>query len=310
MTLEDGRVADQARFGADQLAADASAPVTWLEQRGPFALVAGPSGYGLPLVAGRDCTQEHRMLMRLVRADDERAAGVAGFSPLVEAFCASPLPIVFLPGVIHLDTVPPHRKHNRIDLGTADKLAVAALAIEQCSARSLCVVELGTAFTACLAVADGQVVDGLGGTCGPSGWRSCGAWDGEAAYLAGALTKGDLFAGGSAELLVEGVTRAAAGMLALHRCEVVVLSGRLLETEPGVCAEVEKALARLAKVERLASLTGAWVKHAAQGAALIADGLAGGGWSTRVGRLRLRQAAGTALDWVRHPRRLTVADLR
>src|SRR5262249_48097605 len=148
----------------DQLRDDPSAPVGWLEQRGPFALVAGPSGYGLPLVAGRDCTEQHRKLMRLVRADDAGAGGGEGFSRLVGAFCSPPLPVGVLPGVIHLDTVPAHRKRNRIDLGTADKLAVAALAVEQCPRRSLCVVEVGSVFTACVAVVEGQVVDGLGGT--------------------------------------------------------------------------------------------------------------------------------------------------
>jgi predicted butyrate kinase (DUF1464 family) len=35
---------------------------------------------------------------------------------------------------------------------------------------------------------------------------------------------------------------------------------------------------------------------------LLADGLAGGGQAALVERLALRQAAGTVLDWLRHPR--------
>jgi predicted butyrate kinase (DUF1464 family) len=44
------------------------------------------------------------------------------------------------------------------------------------------------------------------------------------------------------------------------------------------------------------------VKQAAQGAALLADGLAGGTHAGLVESLGLRQAGGTVLDWLRHPR--------
>src|SRR5439155_1519027 len=59
-----------------------------------------------------------------------------------------------------------------------------------------CLVELGSAFTACLVLRNGRVVDGVGGTSGPFGWGSGGAWDGEAAYLLSPLEKRDLFRGG------------------------------------------------------------------------------------------------------------------
>jgi predicted butyrate kinase (DUF1464 family) len=307
LVLEDGAVADQARFRPEDVQADADAPVRWLQERGPFALVAGPSGYGLPLVRGPDCTEAQRRLMTLVRPDDDRPAGVLGFSRLVEAFCASELPVVFLPGVIHLDTVPAHRKHNRIDLGTPDKLCVAALALALWPRRSLCVVELGSAFTACVVLAGGQIIDGVGGTAGAVGWRAAGAWDGELAYLLSPLRKEDLFSGGaesSPELFVESLTRTVAGMLAVHHAlDAIVLSGRLLDSEPEVGALAERALSRLSAVGRLGSLPGARVKHAAQGAAVLADGLAGGRWQSVVEGLRLRHARGSVLDWVTHPRR-------
>ena len=53
---------------------------------------------------------------------------------------------------------------------------------------------------------------------------------------------------------------------------------------------------------RLPALPLAWVKHAAQGAALIADGLAGGRYAALVEALALREASGTVLDWLCHPR--------
>jgi predicted butyrate kinase (DUF1464 family) len=50
---------------------------------------------------------------------------------------------------------------------------------------------------------------------------------------------------------------------------------------------------------RAVSGPAARAKAAAQGAALLADGLAGGRWAPLVERLRLREASGTALDHVR-----------
>jgi predicted butyrate kinase (DUF1464 family) len=216
--------------------------------------------------------------------------------------------------VVHLPTVPAHRKLNRIDLGTPDKLGVATLALAQRSvdltAYNACVVEMGSAFTACLVLHGGRLVDGLGGTAGPFGWGSGGAWDGESAYLLSPLSKRDLFAGGvtaagpaeGRRRFVESLLQAVAGMRAVTPFDEVVLSGRLLESEPTVAAEVERVLGGIAPVVRLESLPGAWVKHAAQGAALVADGLAGGRWAPLVEGLRLREAAGTVLDGLRYPR--------
>ena len=80
-----------------------------------------------------------------------------------------------------------------------------------------------------------------------------------------------------------------------------MLSGPLPDAEPALCAEVTTDLARFGEVVRLDGLPGAWVKHAAQGAALLADGLAGGRCSSLVERLQLRGAAGTVLDWLCPP---------
>jgi len=319
LILQDGQVFDQCRLSPQQIQADPASPPRWLAERGPLDLAAGPSGYGLPLVRAADCTERDLLLMNLVRPDERGRGGVVGFRALLESFCRSTLPVIFLPGVIHLPSVPSHRKSNRIDLGTADKLCVAALALAQRCARLQCafgdyrgcVVELGSAFTACLVLDQGRIVDALGGTSGPCGWASGGAWDGETAYLFGPLGKRDLFAGGARDLaerdvgeraLREGLVKAVAGLRACTAFAEIVLSGRLLETQPELAGRIEQDLARLAPVVRLESLPGAWVKHAAQGAAVLADGLAGGGWAALVEHMQLRQAAGTVLDWLSHPR--------
>jgi predicted butyrate kinase (DUF1464 family) len=314
IVLEDGAVRDQARFTPEEVRADPALPVEWLRQRGPFDLIAGPSGYGLPLVRAADCTDRDLALMTLVRPGDAGRQGVAGFSALLRALRASGLPVVFLPGVVHLPTVPTHRKVNRIDLGTPDKLGVAALALAQSpdpGGVRACVVELGSAFTACVVIDGGRVVDGLGGTSGPVGWGGGGAWDGEVAYLLGPLEKRDLFAGGVASmadavmgrrLFRESLVRTVASLRAVTAFDRVILSGRLMEAEPKLCAEVTADLARFGAVEPLQGLPGAWVKAAAQGAALLADGLAGGRAAGLVEHLRLRDAAATVLDGLCHPR--------
>jgi predicted butyrate kinase (DUF1464 family) len=306
LILHDGTVADQARFDPADLSADPELPVRWLRDRRPLDLIAGPSGYGLPCVPANRCSERDIDLMALVRPDERgRARGVGGFTAVVRAISLSRLPVVFLSGVIHLPTVPPHRKVNRIDLGTADKLCVAALALRDL--QSFLLVEIGSAFTAAVVVVDGQVIDGVGGTAGPPGLRSGGAWDGEAAYLLSPLAKADLFAGGVADSAAidpdrrgfwEGLRKLVGGLRAVHGELPLVVSGRGAD-EPWVADRLANELGPL---RRIGGLPGAWVKAAAQGAATIADGLVGGRFAALVERLRLREASGSVLDWLAYPR--------
>jgi predicted butyrate kinase (DUF1464 family) len=154
-------------------------------------------------------------------------------------------------------------------------------------------------------------VDGLGGTGGPFGWCSAGAWDGEVAYLLSPLAKRDLFTGGAASVadrstalahFRESLCRAVAGLRAVTPFAEVILAGRLLEDEPELTNIVAGELGALAAVDRLASLPNAWVKHAAQGSALLADALAGGRFAPIAEQMELRGASGTVLDWLCHPR--------
>ena len=295
--------------------ADPGAFVSRLRGSSPPDLIAGPSGYGLPLVTAAAATDEDLRLAYL--APPGEAGGIGGLRRLAQVLGGSGLPVVYTPGVIHLDTVPAHRKLNRVDLGTADKVATAALGIATQMDRLRCppgetsfiLLELGGAFTAALAVHGGQIVDGLGGTSGPLGWRSAGAWDGEVAYLAGEVTKDHLFRGGArfvAEQSGEGPRTALAAVVesaakAVRALSVatpepreILLSGRALE-EPGVEEGLGASLASLAPVRRLQGFARV-AKSAAQGAAVLADGLAGGRWTELVATMRLRAARGTALD--------------
>ena len=100
LVLSDGTVADQVRFAPADLSNDPELPVRWLRDRGPFDLIAGPSGYGLPLVRAADCSDLDLDLMSLVRPDERGTArGVPAFSAVARAFRDSGLPVVFLPDV-------------------------------------------------------------------------------------------------------------------------------------------------------------------------------------------------------------------
>jgi predicted butyrate kinase (DUF1464 family) len=227
------------------------------------------------------------------------------------------LPVVYTPGVIHLDTVPSHRKLNRVDMGTADKLAAAALGVADqverlgCSPRetSFLLLELGGAFSAALAVHHGCIVDGLGGTSGPIGWSASGALDGEVAYLAGGVTKDMLFRGGVESVVaedpsrrtlalaafVEGAVKAAQSLEAsVPEPREILVSGRAL-VELDVRERLVTALARIAPVQPLRGFARV-AKPAAQGAAILADGLSGGRWRDLVDTMRLRASRGTVLD--------------
>src|SRR5262249_42767642 len=145
--------------------------------------------------------------------------------------------------------VPEHRKFNRIDMGTPDKLCVAALAVAQ-GARICCVVELGTVFAACIVIREGQIVDGVGGTAGPVGWQARGAWDGGLAYLLAPISKDNLFTGGPATVprskgivwFIESLVKTVAGLRVVTPFAQVVVSGRLCETEPEVAQAAITAL--------------------------------------------------------------------
>ena len=315
LLLVDGEVADQRRLLPDDLRRNPEALSAILAAWAPIDLIAGPSGYGLPLIRGKDVGREELDLLSLVKPEDRgQEVGVIGFRARVRAFLASGFPLVFLPGLIHLPTVPSHRKFNTIDLGTPDKLAVAALAL-RCDGdahgdfrrSTFAVVEIGSAFSAILVVLEGRLVDASAGTRGPIGLQSGGCWDGEVAYMRAPLSKRGLFRGGLIDLGAEGLDafresliKQIAGLRAVTPFETIYLSGAGLE-RPEVDAAAGASLSTFGQVVRLPMLPRAWVKHAAQGSALLADGLAGGRNADLVASLRLNESRGTALDWLRPP---------
>jgi len=327
--LDDGRVFLDESFATGEALADPKRFVALLESRGPVDLIAGPSGYGLPLRRACDLTDADIRLAYLARDND--AGGIGGLRSLARALAASGLPVVFTPGVIHLPTVPAYRKVNRVDMGTADKVCATALAVHDQAKRrgcqitdvSLVLLELGGAFSAAVAVERGQIVDGLGGSSGPIGVRAPGALDGEVAYLAGTISKRMLFEGGAAAVAhenddgvewlaapssaaaktawfayIEGAVKAVATLLvSAPSAREVIISGRMAAFDR-VRDELARRLTGVASqltVHRLRGFS-ARAKQGAQGAALVADGLAGGRDAEIVRVTGIQRATGTALD--------------
>lgn len=359
--LEDGRVfLDLSMPTADALGSPTRLP-DLLERHAPIDLVVGPSGYGLPLTAARDLSDADLRLAFL--AADGEAGGIGGLRALVRALARMPMPVLLTPGVVHLATVPAHRKVNRVDMGTADKVCAVALAIRERAERSgadrlrprdaraaashaeasaeadarsaetarrarehdvsFILLELGGAFSAAIAVDGGRIVDGVGGSSGPLGMRACGALDGEVAFLAGTVAKSLVFSGGAdavarapgatAEALVsssrlaerlaweayiESAAKAVAALaVAVPQAHDVVLSGRGARSAR-VREELAHRLLRVLDGVAVHVLDGFATasSQAAQGAALIADGLCGGASKTLVDRMDIRGAAGTVLD--------------
>jgi predicted butyrate kinase (DUF1464 family) len=327
--LDDGRLfLDRSFPTADALGAPEDLRAL-LESAGPIDLVAGPSGYGLPLIPAREATETDLRLACLSVQGEK--GGIGGLGALLRTLARSSLPVVLTPGVVHLPSVPAHRKVNRVDMGTADKVCAAVLAVHEQMRQhrappeqvSFLLLELGGAFTAALAVDRGRIVDGIGGTSGPLGVRAAGALDGEVAYLAGSMSKEMLFGGGAAsiagapeldaeslampqtaagrmawEAYLESAVKAVASLaVSVAGARHIVVSGRLARV--GIVRDaLERRLTALLPDVSVHVLTGfaQVAKQAAQGAALMADGLAGGATRPLIDAMGIRDASGTVLD--------------
>jgi len=327
--LEDGRLFWDETFLSHKISAAPERLVDCLKSVGPVDLIVGPSGYGLPWVRADRMTKIQRRLMVLSEQRDlGRKAVIGGMNRMVRLLKQSGLPILFAPGLIHLPTIPAHRKVNKIDMGTADKLCALALGIWD-QARHLNInfkqtsfiyLELGGAFTGVMTVDKGRVVDGSGGTSGCLGYQAMGAMDGELAYLLGSFNKSLLCSGGMAhiagkpdmepnafdpcgdkkmamawEAFMEGLVKCvAAQAVVLPDPREILISGRLGRMAR-VVEDLKKRLSTYGPVRRIKGFAKV-AKEGAQGAAILADGLARGTHRDLVETMGLDKAKGTVLD--------------
>ncbi|MDI6886796.1 MAG: DUF1464 family protein, partial [archaeon] len=286
-------------------------------------------------------------------ADAEKRLNIVGLRELMFLMKKSSLNIWFSPGVIHLPTVPEHRKINKIDMGTADKVFTAVSGIKDQAERynidysrtSFIILEIGFGYTAALGVVKGKIVDGVGGTMGGVGYMGMGAMDGELAYaLANTLSdfsKMMLFKGGAVSIsqidhhkvsieefisLARGseqspyracgvvgqsptVKLAYSAMLesiikdtylllsSVRRPKELLLSGRFARIDPfvqDVTSILQDHLGELGINAEIRTLkrTGGTVKEAAEGAAIIANGIAGGKYESLIENMELRKSSG------------------
>jgi len=284
-------------------------------------VIVGPSGYGIPVTHINDIGARELFLMSLVKKGDKKS--ILGMRRTINRMRDGGFPVYFIPGVIHLPTVPRFRKFNKIDMGTADKLCCAALGVRDQSLRfgknynetSFIMLELGYGYTAATAVNGGQVVDGIGGSSGNIGYLSLGCMDAELAYLLGDFDKELIFRGGvetiahapeqimsneyAREAYLESAVKNVLALTASSEPGEILVSGRLSKTS-GMLEELGKRI-DMAPVRKMDGFGAKSIKEAAQGAAVIADGLAGGKYSELIDVMRIREAKGTALDYILLP---------
>lgn len=294
-------------------------------------LVVGPSGYGIPVTKIEDIDERDLFLMTLIKKEEKRS--IFGMRKSIEQLKKDGLPVYFIPGVIHLPTVPAYRKINKIDMGTADKLCVTALAIwEQARKKqiayeetSFILLEMGSGFKATIGVQDGEIVDGIGGTVGGIGFLSLGGMDSELAYLISGFNKETLFHGGIKYMVSEDITpeqlsrlvdrdrkyedawkalmesaiKDALKLTASVKPKEILLSGRLSKIKR-IKEDLTKQLKSIAPVRNLDGFPNVKkVKEGAQGAALIANGLAGGKYKDLIDTMKIKEAKGTVLDYIK-----------
>lgn len=245
-------------------------------------------------------------------------------------------PVCYIPGVIQLPTVPKYRKVNKMDMGTADKMCVAVLGVHDQARRlhipysevSFIHVEMGFGYNAVLGVDKGRIVDGIGGTTiGGPGFLTISSMDAELVQIVEKWEKADVFSGGCASIgdcstpeelveridvdencriaydaMIEGVVKAVLSMTAsVPNPKEVLISGRLTKIK-----EIKDELLNRvdpAPVMRVGWLSGIKeVKETSQGYAMVADGIAGGKFQRLIDWMKIKEAKGTAMDYIFHPK--------
>ena len=349
--LEDGVVYFEESIETIEAAKNPELVIKAIEKALPVDLIVGPSGYGVELTYLKDIPEDiledwyytYILLTSREEIEDALRKGFIGayiyyaMVQMVKEMKRRNLPVCFIPGVINLPTVPIHRKVNKMDMGTADKLCVAILAIHDQAKRlgipysevSLILVELGFGYNAVIGVNNGKIVDGFGGTTmlGPS-FLTMSWTDLELVQIVKHWEKADVFVGGVVSItgkdsldefiecvdydekcriawnaMMEGIEKAVKAIqVSVPKPREIIVSGRLAKY-PRVLKELEERLSTIAPIRRITPLPGAKItKETAWGYAIVADGLAGGSFKDLIEHVEIKNAKGTCYDYIYHPK--------
>ncbi|MFW9939045.1 MAG: DUF1464 family protein [Candidatus Thorarchaeota archaeon] len=329
--MEDDEIILDTSLPTNELVNDPQKAITIIDSVEDINMMVAPSGFGLPLKDVHELTEKD-IFFTLLKFDQKDKDKLIGLGKVLRLIKAQDIPGIIVPGVKHLPTIPRYRKINKIDMGTADKLCTAVTGIRDQMERfdlapigtNFIMVEIGYGFTAVLAIENGQIIDGIGGS-NIMGFRACGSLDGELAYLIKNIRKKNIYKGGVAYI---------SGYSDLSLREITLLAERDEQTKTALKAyisSVKKAVFGIASsfsqkekiVEVLLAGRGAELsylrnrmirglrdvapvrimksysqiaKRAAQGSAFIANGLLGGRFEPIVNNLQIKSASGSILD--------------
>lgn len=296
-----------------------------LERNRPLDMIVAPSGHGIPLKPLTQVTDDDIFKANLRKDSDPTIMGIARVLHALRD--TTDIPAHVIPGVKHLGSVKRSFKFNKIDMGTADKVCCAAAGIvDQARTRGIpfaetgfIMVEVGMGFNAYLAIEHGRIIDGIGGSLGGMGFTAAGALDGEIAYLLDHVSKKTIYGGGLAQVagyedmsprelflmarkdapiaeavdgffhdMVRGITSLLPSFSDPSNAMEILVSGRatsevLQQLEPRIPSFIRCPARAVRSVARIS-------KVAAQGAAFIANGLAGGRYKELVDVMALHDS--------------------
>ena len=321
-----------------------------LEEFGEFDVVVAPSGYGVEVKWFNDIPRElfsdwYLTFILLTTRDEIGSAvskGIEGaliydaMVKLASFLRNKEIPALLIPGVINLSTIPLHRKINKVDMGTADKLAVAVLGIHEVadkedtdySSVNYIHVEMGYGYNAVIAVSGGRIVDGVGGSLTPGpAYLTAGSLDLEVAQAIGSFSKADVFTTGCLtyvnldldnwlrnpyidrkseicfEAMIESVIKAINMVIpSVEKPSLILLSGRVSKYS-SVREVLQDKLKNYPSLDIMRGLKNAVsVKETAQGYAVVGDGLLNGVFGELIDHVMIRDAEGSSLDYILIPK--------
>ncbi len=201
------------------------------------------------------------------------------------------------------------------------------------SETSFILVEVGFGYTSAMAVKNGQIVDAMAGTAGFPSFLGSGFFDSEVAYAIANATddfsKQLLFGGGVAsfakvdqtkpleqfvensksnpqanegyKMMLESTVKDVASLLPSVAPKEIILSGRFIRI-PQFLADLKGSFATFSKATgvkmniNVLATRAKVAKQAAEGAAVFANGLAGGEYKPLVDVMKLRESEGSVFS--------------